>query len=117
MSPHTPTPWAISPTRAEGEVLIVKTWDPAGIQGPHLMADYRGGHIATLGIGGNPEAQATAEANAAFIITAVNSHDALVAVLERARYIRHELAGNAAAQAWDKWERDSLNALKLAKGA
>lgn len=83
--PITPTPWAISPIRAEGEVLIVKTWDPAVIRGPYLMGDYRGGHIAFLGIGGNPEAQATAEANAAFIIQAVNSYqqreDALVQAL------------------------------------
>jgi hypothetical protein len=90
---HTPGPWKVAEPNREDGALIVKAWEFSPsfgsngerhnrIPGPMLMADYRGGHIATVGVQANTEALATARANAAFIVRACNSHQALVDLAE-----------------------------------
>lgn len=72
LAKHTPTPWAV-----EGKFGIVAT-EILNDGKPHVR------DVATTGIGWRPGEDNIA--NAAFIVRAVNAHDALVTTLETALY-------------------------------
>jgi hypothetical protein len=86
---HTPTPWRASKARKSSNfgayVAFVQTVDPASV-------------LAKVS-GGPTDDREVAEANAAFIVRAVNAHDDLVKALRRA--LADELGDNwqAAARA------------------
>ena len=73
---HTPTPWAVSPSQRS------RIEDPTrdGFKGKYRIADaYQSEQLANC-----PRGDEAAD-NAAFIVKAVNSHDALVEALRIAR--------------------------------
>ena len=67
MAEHTPTPWVADPDDREGYEWNI-----------HII-DGQDGHNRICFMSNGPET----EANAAFIVKAVNSHDALVEALQK----------------------------------
>jgi len=85
MSEHTPTPWRMDPTLHDIYADNVP-------KGPMKVADIRGwGYLTGKGHGAlglsYDEGVAVQAANAAFIVKAVNNHDALVKALVGAQRI------------------------------
>lgn len=83
---HTPTPWAVEDPFGPEQYSIVQDG----------LAAYDWQFIAHVPVGNLVDGEfprMQAEANAAFIVRAVNSHDALVSALEEAReelrYLMH----------------------------
>ena len=70
MSEHTPTPWRADAPRKYAGV----TWDNI------IRSERRNDPVCTVFVAGYMEREAAA--NAAFIVKAVNSHDALVKALQ-----------------------------------
>jgi hypothetical protein len=79
MSEHTPTPWDII---AGDDYYIMAEGYPKEFIG-HFKGDDNGGYLAVVG---NRPAD-FGEANAAFIVKAVNNHERLVKALEDVRKI------------------------------
>jgi hypothetical protein len=78
---HTPTPWYY-----DAETKTIRAKSREAFDKSTQMGDYRGCIVADLSeaIGEREHAIPEAEANAAFIVRAVNSHDALLEVLDAA---------------------------------
>lgn len=72
---HTPTPWKLNKA-LDGEHVVYDPQTQYGIAYTH-SGDGKGAHI---------EDEDTRLANAAFIVRAVNAHDALVKALEDSRH-------------------------------
>lgn len=82
MSEHTPGPWEILPGHSERRLIIRHDW-------------RSGRYVAQIGeLVGGPDLTPEDRANAAFIVRACNSHDALIAALEEADDNMDTLAAN-----------------------
>lgn len=86
MTEHFPTPWHVDPYSGSVYAADVPKGSPR-------VADMRGwGYLTGKGHGalGLPETEAIAaqKANAAFIVKAVNNHDALVDALKKMDFLR-----------------------------
>lgn len=91
MAEHTPTPWATE--LGFGSARVVAT----DHKGTFPICDIRGwGHLTGKGHGAlglsHDEGVAIQEANAALIVKAVNSHDALVKALQKVRSYNIDIA-------------------------
>ena len=96
MAEHTPTPWRVEFLRWTPEAPICGFGIRSDYTHPNLPPDFRMCAIASANI--SERAAYTAcftpeeiEANAAFIVKAVNSHEALVSALEDARSFMVEM--------------------------
>lgn len=102
--PHSPLPWCVAPY--PGHVSVVGE--------PRLVASTRG-YMDSRDSG----SMDTNDANAAFIVRAVNNHDALLAALkavtERMELTRDYMLGNADLEDVDAVER-ARNAIAIAEG-
>lgn len=89
MTQHTPTPWIVKKVRTQvGYCFNV---------GPqHIVDDTHGGAcLYDDSTSFNPHAEGEQEANAAFIVTACNCHDELVAALRDAHDLLGQYKGHA----------------------
>jgi len=79
MSEHSPTPWEVVETTEHHGPYIITTWGTT-ICDLYTMSNPM---VASVRNGGDsfPVHFTDADANAAFIVKAVNSHDALIAAL------------------------------------
>lgn len=85
MTKHTPTPWYYAPAMQTGLTRPYEKFDIYHVTPPDRDNSYginTGGRKVFLGMIRSRPSKSETEANAAFIVRAVNSHDALVEALE-----------------------------------
>lgn len=110
---HTPTPWCL---RADGFVL-----EPEGLSSIQNYGIPLRSMFVEDAFDETHERHEEAKANAAFIVRAVNAHDALVGALEKMKEFYVQLIDKKIKVPSDIWVKSGVaimltdNALKLAK--
>lgn len=123
---HTPTPWYYAPAMQTGLTRPYEKFDIYHVTPPDRNNSYgvdTGSRKVFLGMIRSRPSKSETEANAAFIVRAVNSHDALVEALEGLRSWAAEAQKRLPVETWADLEShgtvqilDATAALALAKG-